>query len=65
MNYCQHTDLIKLSFPELDLVKESEFYIFNNEDFAVKLINQCIDFCENIQSKININIHFSVQYSHI
>ncbi|CAD0006062.1 hypothetical protein [Flavobacterium chungangense] len=66
MNYHDHKNAIKLSFPELELhlLDESEFQSFKNENFAKQYINSCIELCNNASDKLEININFGVKYDY-
>lgn len=64
MNYNNHTNFIKTSFSEMDLLKESEFHFFKNESFAMDCTELCIDLCNHVSEKLKINLYFSIQYNH-
>lgn len=63
MNYSEHYNKITANFPKLDLIKESEFDLFKNFEFAKEIINLCIQLCENASEKLNIHIHFGILYN--
>lgn len=62
MNYKDHTDLIKTNFPELDLLKDSEFHSFTNENFALNCVESLIELCNNASDKLQISLNFAVKY---
>lgn len=64
MKYSSHIKNIKSHFPELDLLKESEFNLFRNEEFAISCIETCINFCNNACESLNGNLNFGVIYNH-
>nr|WP_322623329.1 hypothetical protein [uncultured Flavobacterium sp.] len=64
MSYNEQYRNVKSIFPELDLVKDSEFNLFDNSVFAQHAIEFCIQLCENASKKLNLNLHFGVKYSH-
>ncbi|MBF00753.1 hypothetical protein [Flavobacterium coralii] len=62
MNYNEHYYRIKSTFPNLDLVKESEFDLFHNIESARETIKFCIELSENASKKLNIDLCFGVEY---
>jgi hypothetical protein len=66
MNYSAHIEEAKIHFPELKLhlLKESEFNIFKNKDFASKCIDLCTELCNSASKKLNINLNFAVNYNY-
>lgn len=64
MNYNKHIKSIKEIIPELDLLKESEFYFFKNEHFALDCIKSCLELSNHISEKLKITLYFSIQYNH-
>ncbi len=64
MGYNFHIKNIKSHFPELDLLKEDEFNLFRNEEFAISCIETCIDFCNKASESLGGNLNFGVIYNH-
>lgn len=67
MDYTSHLQTIRINFPELNssLLKETEFDLFRNEEFASRCINICVTLCNNVSAKLNINLNFAVKYEYI
>lgn len=59
----EHRLYIQEICPDLDLLKESEFHLFKNEDFASQCINSCLNLCSHISEKLNIKIYFAVKFN--
>lgn len=64
MNYTKHILSIKTNFPDLDLLKESEFGFFKNEKFARSCIESCVDLCNKSSEILGINLNFGIIYDH-
>ncbi|MDO7173774.1 hypothetical protein [Mariniflexile sp. AS56] len=64
MDYSSHIKKIKSHFPELDLLKEVEFNLFRNEEFAISCIETCINLCNNACDNLDSNLSFGVIYNH-
>lgn len=64
MNYSNHINNIKATFPELDLLRESEFQSFKNEKFGLQCINSCIQLCNNASERLKIAVNFAVKYDY-
>jgi hypothetical protein len=63
MSYTKHLKTIKEICPNLDLLKESEFDLFANEEFGLSSIGICLELCESASNKLKIPIKFAVQYN--
>lgn len=57
-----HRQHIEKICPDLNPLKESEFHLFENEYFASKCVNSCLDLCNHVSEKLNIKIYFGVKY---
>ncbi len=64
MTYYEQLEYIKSILPELDLLKEDEFHLFNNEKFALDCIKSFIEFCNNASKKLEIKLNFAIQYDY-
>jgi len=64
MSYTIHSNKIKTHFPNLDILREEEFYNFKNEKFAIRVINECIEICENANEKLGTNLSFGVLFNY-
>jgi hypothetical protein len=64
LEYSSHFKNIKSHFPELDLLKESEFNLFGNEEFAISCIDTCINLCNNACDSLDRSLNFGVIYNH-
>ncbi|MEH6766098.1 MAG: hypothetical protein V7655_16480, partial [Aequorivita antarctica] len=63
MSYIEHRKTIKEIFPNLDLLKKSEFDSFANEEFGLSSIAICLKLSESASHKLKIPIKFAVQYN--
>ena len=63
MDYGEHYKNIAKNF-ELDLLKETEFDLFNNIEFAEETIQLCLQLCENASKKLNIDLNFGILFNH-
>ena len=63
MNYDNHILNIKSNFPGSDLIKESEFNDFENENFAKYCIDYCVKLTNNAASKLNCDLNFGIIYN--
>ena len=64
MNYSTHIKNAKIHFPNLDILKESEFDLFENKDFALSCLDTCINLCNNACIKLKISLNFVVIFNH-
>lgn len=64
MKYDSHFNNIKSNFPELDLLKKTEFNLFRNEDFAISFIKTCLSLCNKSSKVLNKSLNFGVIYNH-
>lgn len=64
MKYSSHLKNIKSHFPKLDLMRENEFNLFRNEEFAISCIETCINLCNNASESLDVNLNFGVIYNH-
>ena len=63
MKYSSHIKNIKSHFPELDLLKESEFNLFENEEFGKSCVETCISLCNNAREILNMHLNFGIIYN--
>jgi len=63
LNYNNHIQNIESNFPNSDLLKESEFSDFNDEDFAKYCIDYCVNLTNNAADKLNCSLYFGVNYN--
>ena len=63
MNYNQNLLLIKDHFPNTDFISEEDFSLFDNEQFAKKVFNYLCESVDNINNKLQLNIHFGFRFN--
>lgn len=63
MEFRDHYTSLKSNFSELDLLTESEFRLFDNEDFAKKCINYCLRLCNNARKFLDTDLFFGIQFN--
>lgn len=63
LDYSTHIKKIQAHFPILDLLKSEEFDIFENKDFAIDIINSCVDSSNNCRKKLKIDLLFGVGFN--
>lgn len=62
LRFKEHRLHIKEICQDLDLLKETEFHLFKNEDFASQCVNSCLDMCSHVSKKLHIKIYFAVKF---
>ena len=63
MNYKKHYNSLKVNFPKIDLLKESEFNLFNNPSFAKECIDYSLKLCNHSSNVLEIDLLFGVQFN--
>ena len=64
MDYREHYHRIKSIYPNLDLIKDSEFDLFHDISLATETVKLCIELSESASRKLDINLCFGVEYLH-
>lgn len=65
MNYSDSLQIAKKHFPKYsnNLLKESEFHLFNDEPFGLFCVNFCLNLSKIASKKFNILLCFAVDYN--